>query len=51
MKNKKEKTLTMAGGAPVVDNQNSITAGERSRTNARCSLTRKISHFCKRKNT
>src|SRR4030043_874773 len=29
MKNKKEKTLTTAGGAPVEDNQNSITAGEK----------------------
>ena len=29
MKDKKEKTLTTAGGAPVVDNQNSITAGEK----------------------
>ena len=28
-KEKKEKTLTTAGGAPVSDNQNSITAGEK----------------------
>lgn len=26
---KKEKTLTTAGGAPVADNQNSLSAGER----------------------
>ncbi|MFX1258787.1 MAG: catalase, partial [Promethearchaeota archaeon] len=28
-KDEKSKTLTTAGGAPVSDNQNSITAGER----------------------
>lgn len=28
-KEKDKKTLTMAGGAPIADNQNSITAGER----------------------
>jgi len=29
MKDKKEKNLTTAGGTPVADNQNSMTAGER----------------------
>ena len=44
--NSQEKNLlTTAAGAPVVDNQNSMTAGPRGPLFTRCLVTRKTSTF------
>ena len=43
---KKEKTLTTAGGTPIADNQNSLTAGKRSPLLAQdVHLFEKLAHF------